>query len=97
MIADRIAIPKFATEAEEADRLYEHREEHSEVMAKAMRESRTISAPESWAERGLKREKIPVYLDAEDVDLARRQAAALGIDTESYLQSLVHKALTNAS
>jgi hypothetical protein len=51
MIADKIVIPKFATEAEEADWLYEHREEHSEVMAKAMREGRTISAPEFWAQR----------------------------------------------
>jgi len=41
MIPDKITVPKFATEAEEADWWYDNREEHGKIMAKAMREGRT--------------------------------------------------------
>lgn len=97
MIANSIVVPKFATEAEEADWFFENREEHGEIMAKAMKEGRTIPAREFMAKRGIKLTHIPVNLDVADVDLARQQAEARGMDTESYLQSLVHKALTDAS
>ncbi len=96
MIADKIAIPRFATEAEEAEWLDAHQDEHSEVAAKAMQEGRTTSAPKFWAKHGLSPEKIRVYLNSEDVDAARRQADAKGVDTESYLQDLVHEAVNAA-
>ncbi len=96
MIADKIVIPKFASEAEEADWLDEHREEHDEIMAKAMQEGHTTAAPQFWEQRGIKPDTIRVHLKAADVNLARVQAQARGIDTESYLQSLVHDAVIAA-
>ncbi len=53
MITDKIAVPKFATEQEEADWWYDHREEHGEIMVKAIREGRTSNLVKRLRERGI--------------------------------------------
>ena len=95
-MSDSIVVPKFATEAEEADWWFDNREEHDELMGQAMEEGRTITLKEYLARRGLELPKVSVHLDPADINIARQQAEARGIDTESYLQELVHEAVTAA-
>ncbi len=43
MMSDKIVVPKFASESEEADWWFEQREEHGGIMARAIDDGRTIN------------------------------------------------------
>jgi hypothetical protein len=90
---DKVVVPKFATEAGEADWWYQNREAHGAFMAQEMAASRTMKMSELLAQRALVPDKTPVYLDIKDVGRAREQAKARGVDAESYLNGLVHQAI----
>lgn len=92
-MTDRIVVPRFATESEEADWWYENREEHDAIMVKAMREGRTKSPSQLFAELGLKGPRVAVPLDFDDLVRAREQANAKGINADDYVRKLLHEAL----
>ena len=82
MIADRLAVPKFASEAEEAEWWYDHRDEHGEITLgrwKKAAQSRQGSSRQARYEA----HKIQVKLDCKDVDLARAGLGLRGIDAET--------------
>ncbi len=86
-------MPHFETEAEEADWWYDNREEHGEIMAKAMEEGRTMTMKQVLEKHGLEPPLTPVSLDAQDVRRARKQADARGMDADVYIRGLLHEAL----
>ena len=45
-MTERIVVPQFDTESEEADWWFANREEHGSIMAKAMDEGRTMTLNE---------------------------------------------------
>jgi predicted DNA binding CopG/RHH family protein len=93
MVDDKIVIPHFATESEEADWWFENREAHDEIMARAMDENRTSNLQELLKKRGLEMPRVSVKFDYEDVEMARKQAAARGVEVDSYVRDLLHEAL----
>ena len=92
----KIIVPRLATESEEADWWFDNREDHDEIMLRAMGEGRTMSPSQLFAQLGLKGPRVAVPLDFGDLVRAREQANALGIDYEDYVRQLVHTALGQA-
>jgi len=92
-ISDRIIVPHFATEREEADWWFDNREEHDEIMLKAIEEGRTISPSQLFARLGLKGPRVAVELDFDDLVEARRQSSARGLNFEDYVRQLLHEGL----
>src|SRR6266851_4785043 len=92
-MSDKIVVPHFASESEEAEWWFAHREEHGEIMAKAMEEGRTMSLKQMLDRHGLEMPRVAVKFDLEDVARARAQAQSRGIDYEDYMRELLHQAL----
>ncbi len=92
-MSETIQVRKFASESEEADWWYDHREEHGEIMANAMEEGRTMTMKQFLEKHGLESPLTPVPLDSQDVRRARKQADARGMDAEVYIRGLLHEAL----
>lgn len=92
-IADKIVVPRFATEAEEADWWFDNREQHDEIMAKAMAEGRTMTIKQLLDRHGLVGSRIAVPLDFDDLVEARRQSETKGLNYEVYVRQLLHEAL----
>jgi hypothetical protein len=101
-------IPKFASEAEEANWWYENRELISEEFQKAAKEGRlgTGGVRRLFAEKGIpfpEPQKVPaptptttIRLDPEDIAKARVQASERGLRYQTYLKMIIHEALRNA-
>jgi predicted DNA binding CopG/RHH family protein len=83
-------IPKFASEAEEAQWWYDHREERAEAFVKASREGRVTQG--AMVRRGLVRTPT-VMIPSEDFADAKMLAEKKGVHHETYIQSLVHEAI----
>jgi predicted DNA binding CopG/RHH family protein len=92
-INDKIIVPHFATEAEEADWWFDNRVEHDEIMAKAIAEGRTMTMKQVLDQHGLVGPRVAVDLDFDDLVEARRQSAARGLNYEAYVRQLLHEAL----
>jgi predicted DNA binding CopG/RHH family protein len=92
-MSDKIVVPNFASESEEADWWFEHREEHGEIMAKAIEEGRTMTMQQVLEQSELQSSRVAVELDFDDVVRARKQAQARGIDYQVYMRELLHQAL----
>lgn len=98
-MTEKIQVPAFKTEAEEADWWFEHREEHDARMLKAMEEGTTLRLADVLREHGLLLEglkEVAVPVRDEDVELARRQAIGAGMEYHEYLGKLLHEALTKS-
>jgi hypothetical protein len=91
---EKIVVPKFATEAEEAAWWFENREEHGKFMAQEMAAGRTIKMKDLLAARGLQGPRVSVEFEFDDVVKAREQAQQRGVAVEAYLRELVHEAVT---
>ena len=89
-MTEKIVVPHFASESDEADWWFEHREEHDVIMAKAMVEGRTKTPTQLFAELGLKGPRVAVPLEFEDLVQARD---ARGINADDYVRELLHEAL----
>jgi predicted DNA binding CopG/RHH family protein len=85
-----LVVPQFATEAEEADWLYENRERISESFVKAAAEGRLTHGTAKL--RALEAQTI-VQLDLEDAQRARAAAERKGMQYQAYVKMLVHEAL----
>jgi predicted DNA binding CopG/RHH family protein len=88
-------IPKFATEAEEAQWWYDNREEIGKDFERAFAEGRLkrrIGPRVSTA--------VPtttIRLDPADIELARAQAEKKGLKYQTYLKMILHEALLKES
>ena len=92
-MSDKIVVPHFASESEEAEWWFAHREEHGASMAQAMDEGRAIGMKQVLTQHGVEAPRVSVPFDFDDVVRAREQAAARGLDFEVYVRDLLHEAL----
>lgn len=96
-----LKVPKFASEAEEAQWWYDNRAKVSEEFHKAAEEGRLKrgGVRRLLAERGLPvppLQPLPtttIRLDPEDIAKARVQAAARGLRYQTYLKMIIHETL----
>jgi predicted DNA binding CopG/RHH family protein len=84
-------IPKFSTEAEEAQWWYDNREEIGKDFAKAFAEGRLRRRTEP---RTGALPTTTIRLDPVDIELARKLAEKRGLKYQTYLKMLIHEALT---
>lgn len=101
-----LKVPKFATEAEEAQWWFENDDKVFEEFKKAAKAG-TLGhggARRLFAERGIpfpeeKSKLTPtttMRLDPNDIALARKQAAERGLRYQTYLKMIIHEALRKA-
>jgi hypothetical protein len=72
-IPDKIKVPHFDNESDEAAWWYDNREEHGKIMAKAMKEGRTTTLKQVLEERGIDASELAI-----PADRSRRQRASAG-------------------
>lgn len=95
-MADKLKIPSFAKEAEEAQWWYDHREEVIQAFeeAAARGELRTGTAARLARQHATGiTPTTTIRLDPQDISRARRLAAKRGIRYQTYLKMLLHEAL----
>jgi predicted DNA binding CopG/RHH family protein len=92
--SERILVPKFETEAEEAQWWYQNRNMVESALNKAI-DNGTI---QSGTAQRLTREarasrNVTLRMAEADLDLARKQAGEKGLPYQTYIKSLLHEAL----
>ena len=95
MPIQKMTIPSFKTETEEADWLYRHRRKLDAEMIQAMRAGKTIPLAEvlERAKRKATLKPVTLRLPGGDIDTARRLAEEKGIGYQPYIKILLHDAL----
>lgn len=87
-------VPKFKTEAEEAQWWFDNREKVEDALIKAM-ENGSIqrgTAQQLTANARVSR-NVTIRMAEADLDLARKQAGKKGLPYQTYIKSLLHEAL----
>jgi hypothetical protein len=92
-------VPKFATEAEEAQWWYDNREAHGKELLAAVRagEAQILTRDKLLARLEASKKAAPVIslrVPEADLVLARRQAKEKGLPYQTYIKSLLHETLT---
>jgi hypothetical protein len=96
----RRIVPRFATEAEEADWWYQNREVHGKDLLAAVRsgEAQILTKEKLLARiEASKKKPAPVValrIPEADLALARKQAERKGLPYQTYIKSLLHETLT---
>ena len=80
-----ITVPKFGSEAEEAQWWYENRATIEGALIKAM--------DNGTFRRGAASRNVTIRMAEADLALARHQAQARGMPYQTYIKSLLHEAL----
>ena len=90
-----LELPKFASETEEADWWYDHRDQVSDEMAKSVADGTAQNLHDFLRKEGLLADTQDVTLAVlpGDLELAKAEALRVGVSHEEYLASLVHEAL----
>jgi predicted DNA binding CopG/RHH family protein len=96
---DKFKIPKFTSEAEEAQWWFHHREE----LAQAFQDAASHGELHTGSAARLARERAAaavtptttIRLDPDDISLARTLAAKRGLRYQTYLKMLLHEALAS--
>ncbi len=92
-------VPKFATEAEEADWWFQNREVHGKMMLAAVKsgEAQILTREKLLARiEASKKKPAPVVslrIPEQDLALARKQANQKGLPYQTYIKSLLHETL----
>ncbi|HXB67937.1 MAG TPA: hypothetical protein VNY05_06825 [Candidatus Acidoferrales bacterium] len=93
-------VPKFATEAEEADWWYKNREVHGKELLAAVRsgEAQILTREKLLARIQASKAKEParvisLRVSAADLAMARRQAEQKGLPYQTFIKSLLHETL----
>lgn len=95
----RIIVPKFATEAEEAEWWFKNRRAHDKVFAAAVEDGKAqVLTREKLLARieSAKKKPAPVIalrIPAADLALARKQAEQKGLPYQTYIKSILHETL----
>ena len=94
---ERIVVPKFKTEAEEAQWWYDHRDKVEDALIKAMDHGtiRRGTAQRLTREARTSR-NITIRMAEADLDLARKQAEEKGLPYQTYIKSVLHEALVKS-
>jgi predicted DNA binding CopG/RHH family protein len=92
-MSEKITVPHFANESEEADWWFSHREENGKIMAKAMQEGRVMNLKNVLERHSHADTSIAVQVDPHDLERARIQAAKRGVQYEDYIRQVLHQAL----
>jgi predicted DNA binding CopG/RHH family protein len=93
---ERIVVPKFQTEAEEAQWWYKNRENVESALMRAM-ENGTIQrgTPQRLTREARASRNVTIRMVEADLDLARKQAEEKGLPYQTYIKSVLHEALVN--
>lgn len=92
-------VPRFATEAEEADWWYRNREVHGKELLAAVKsgEAQILTREKLLARLEASKKKpapvVALRIPAADLALARKQAEQKGLPYQTYIKSLLHEAL----
>jgi predicted DNA binding CopG/RHH family protein len=91
---ERIVVPKFKTEAEEAQWWYNNREKVEDALINAM-DNGTIrrGTAQRLAIEARASRNVTIRIAEADLDLARRQAEEKGLPYQTYIKSVLHEAL----
>jgi hypothetical protein len=95
-MTDKFQVPKFATEAEEAEWWYNHRDDLTKVFEDAVPKGQLRSGSAARLAREPVTGITPtttIRLDPEDISRARALAAKRGLRYQTYLKMLLHEAL----
>ena len=88
-------IPKFESEAEEAKWWFDNQAELDKDFAKAFAEGRLQLRTEPRTSTAVP--TTTIRLDPADIQMAREQAEKRGLKYQTYLNMLLHEALTRKS
>jgi predicted DNA binding CopG/RHH family protein len=91
---ERIVVPKFKTEAEEAQWWYNNREKVEDALINAM-DNGTIrrGTAQRLATDARASRNVTIRIAEADLDLARKQAEEKGLPYQTYIKSVLHEAL----
>jgi predicted DNA binding CopG/RHH family protein len=92
---ERMTVPKFKTEAEEAQWWYDNRERVEEALMNAM-DNGTIQrgTAQRMASEARASRNVTIRMVEADLGLARKQAEEKGLPYQTYIKSVLHEALT---
>ena len=91
MAKNRLIIPKFASEAENAQWHDRHRRKLESAVGRRVHEGSALNLQQAVARMRLR--PITIRLPAEDIDAARGLAAQKGIGYQTYIRMLLREAL----
>jgi predicted DNA binding CopG/RHH family protein len=91
---ERIVVPKFRTESEEAQWWYDNRDKVEDALIHAM-DNGTIRRGTAHRLTGEARasRNVTIRMVEADLDLARKQAEEKGLPYQTYIKSVLHEAL----
>ena len=91
---ERMVVPKFKTEAEEAEWWYDNREKVEDALMHAM-DNGTIrrGTAQRVASEARASRNVTIRMVEADLDLARKQAEEKGLPYQTYIKSVLHEAL----
>ena len=91
----QFVIPKFQSEAEEAQWWFDHREESGVLMEEALAEGRTSKLSDIIRNRQTtgNTPTVSIRIDPADLSRARMLAERRGLRYQTYLKMILHEAL----
>src|SRR5579859_1553172 len=92
---NRLIIPKFKYEAEEARWLDRHKRQLEAEMIRRIKERSTLTLQQALARRKLR--PVTIRLASEDLHTARPLAAEKGIGYQTYIKLLLRESLRRES
>jgi len=95
-MSEEPSIPAFASETEEADWWYEHREEHAARFSQALADGR-VKVNDAARRVAAAQSLMTLNLDRDEISKVRALAERRGMEVASYLKLLVHQALERES
>lgn len=91
---NKLMIPKFATEAEEAEWLDASASAIEQRLGAAMRKGLSQrGVPQQLAREFKESRNVTIRMAEADLALARKQAQAKGLPYQTYIKSLLHEQL----
>jgi predicted DNA binding CopG/RHH family protein len=92
--SERILVPKFKTEAEEAQWWYDNREKVEDALIQAMDKGGIRrGTPQRLTSEARTARNVTIRMVEADLDLARKQAEEKGLPYQTYIKSVLHEAL----
>jgi predicted DNA binding CopG/RHH family protein len=94
-MSDKPEIPRFQSEAEEAQWWFDHREETAKWVEQAVSEGRTTTLASILEKRrqGGATPTVSIRIDPADLSRARVLAERRGLRYQTYLKMVLHEAL----
>lgn len=86
-------VPRFRTEAEEAQWWYRQRSRIAQEMEAAIAAGEDLTVVPAPLKRALAAKNVTIRLSMADLDRARRQAERRGLRYQTYVKMLLHQAL----